>query len=256
MDPVTKRGFSVPFTPDLTTWRHDESFSTDETPVAVLDSDLVIRAVNPAYEKATGFAADSLLSRYVFEAFPASCDDPDSQEAQRTMVGCYEQVMREGRQCDLVVQRYDVPDVLEPARFVTKVWAPVTLPVWHDDSVVGLQCRVPELKLPPDALRVLAPLREDLRRAAASDDPFATKVSEVVTWGLHEYASALVEVEQLREALTSRATIDQAKGILMAQHGCSPEEAFGMLVRLSNDTNVRLADVASALVYQTAQSST
>jgi two-component system, response regulator / RNA-binding antiterminator len=242
----------VPGTPDLTTWRHDDTFVSDRTPVAVLDSELVIRAVNPAYERATGFTADALASRFVFDAFPVSPADPDGPEARRTLQCCYEQVMREGRRHDLVVQRYDVPDALDPHRFVTKVWAPVTLPIHDGDTVVGLQCRVPELGLPEPALRVLAPLRDDLRRVAASEDPLAARVVEAVAWGLREYAAALAEREQLREALTSRATIDQAKGILMAEHHCSPDEAFALMVRLSNDTNVRLADVASALVYQAA----
>jgi AmiR/NasT family two-component response regulator len=58
------------------------------------------------------------------------------------------------------------------------------------------------------------------------------------------------EVEQLRRALTSRATIDQAKGILMARRRIDADEAFRALVVMSNQTNVPLADVAKALVYQ------
>jgi AmiR/NasT family two-component response regulator len=64
-----------------------------------------------------------------------------------------------------------------------------------------------------------------------------------------ELAALHRENDQLRRALTSRATIDQAKGILMAKHGGPPEEAFRRLVRMSQDTNVPLRDVASALVY-------
>jgi len=65
-----------------------------------------------------------------------------------------------------------------------------------------------------------------------------------------ELAALHRENDQLRSALTSRATIDQAKGILIAEHGCSPEEAFSRLVKMSQDTNVRLRDVARAIVYQ------
>ena len=65
-----------------------------------------------------------------------------------------------------------------------------------------------------------------------------------------ELAALHQENDQLRSALTSRATIDQAKGILMAEHGCTPEEAFCRLVKMSQDTNVPLRDVAKALVYQ------
>jgi GAF domain-containing protein len=56
--------------------------------------------------------------------------------------------------------------------------------------------------------------------------------------------------EQLRVAMGSRAGIEQAKGILMGQRRCSAEEAFNILVRLSQDTNRKLRDVAEALVTE------
>lgn len=56
------------------------------------------------------------------------------------------------------------------------------------------------------------------------------------------------EVGQLEEALRSRATIDQAKGVLMASMRCSPEEAFDLLVEQSNHQNVKLRDVARSIV--------
>jgi transcriptional regulator with GAF, ATPase, and Fis domain len=56
--------------------------------------------------------------------------------------------------------------------------------------------------------------------------------------------------EQLREAMGSRAGIEQAKGILMGQRRCSEAEAFNILVRLSQDTNRKLHDVAAALVTE------
>jgi AmiR/NasT family two-component response regulator len=34
------------------------------------------------------------------------------------------------------------------------------------------------------------------------------------------------EVQDLRAALKSRPVIDQAKGMLIAEHGCTPDEAF------------------------------
>ncbi|WIX79227.1 ANTAR domain-containing protein [Amycolatopsis carbonis] len=56
------------------------------------------------------------------------------------------------------------------------------------------------------------------------------------------------ENRQLREALQSRAVIEQAKGVLMAQRRCGPPEAFALLVTLSQDTNVKLRDVALAFL--------
>lgn len=64
--------------------------------------------------------------------------------------------------------------------------------------------------------------------------------------------AANTEVLQLQEALRSRATIEQAKGILIAHHGCSPEEAFARLTRRSQHENRKLRDVAADLVAGTA----
>ncbi|MEI5097725.1 ANTAR domain-containing protein [Streptomyces sp. PmtG] len=53
---------------------------------------------------------------------------------------------------------------------------------------------------------------------------------------------------QLRRALSSRAVIDQARGMLMALAPCSSERAWGLLVDVSQHGNVKLRDVAAALV--------
>jgi PAS domain S-box-containing protein len=54
--------------------------------------------------------------------------------------------------------------------------------------------------------------------------------------------------EQLREALGSRAVIDQAKGILMARSGVDADEAFAQLVAVSRRSNVKLQEVARLLL--------
>lgn len=56
------------------------------------------------------------------------------------------------------------------------------------------------------------------------------------------------EVEDLRAALTSRPVIDQAKGILMGQHGCTADEAFEMLADASQRQNRKLRDIARGIV--------
>lgn len=50
-------------------------------------------------------------------------------------------------------------------------------------------------------------------------------------------------VTQLETAMYSRAEIDQAKGMLMALHGCDADEAFLMLVQRSQNQNVKLREV-------------
>ena len=42
--------------------------------------------------------------------------------------------------------------------------------------------------------------------------------------------------------------IEQAKGILIAQTGCTPEEAFDMLRRASQRSNVRVSELAAGIV--------
>jgi GAF domain-containing protein len=55
--------------------------------------------------------------------------------------------------------------------------------------------------------------------------------------------------EHLREALESRDVIGQAKGILMARRGCTPEAAFEALRRVSQQRNIKLRDIAEQVVY-------
>lgn len=62
------------------------------------------------------------------------------------------------------------------------------------------------------------------------------------------YYSSRDLAEQMRQALESRAVIEQAKGVLMAQQGGTPEEAFQSLVDLSQRSNRKLRDVAQAVV--------
>jgi hypothetical protein len=234
---------------DLSLWRHDDDFRGDPVPLLVLDRELVIRAVNAAHERATGFPAAALLGRTIFEAYPANPLEADGDDGRRSMEASFERVLREERPHDLVIQRYDVPLVDDPSRFLAKTWLPVNAPVWAAGVVGGIVVRAEEVVLPADAERRIRAFREALREHPGGDDSTA-RVVEAVVWGLRTLSDAAREVDQLRRALTSRATIDQAKGILMARRRIDADEAFRVLVVMSNETNVPLAEVAKALVYQ------
>jgi len=56
------------------------------------------------------------------------------------------------------------------------------------------------------------------------------------------------EAADMRRAMVSRATIEQAKGILMERHKVTAELAFSALTRASQRANVKLRDVADHLV--------
>jgi GAF domain-containing protein len=62
------------------------------------------------------------------------------------------------------------------------------------------------------------------------------------------YARAREVAEQLTQALDSRAVIDQAVGVLVARSGVTPERAFEELARQSQNTNVKLREIAIRLV--------
>ncbi|SBT65994.1 GAF domain-containing protein [Micromonospora sediminicola] len=56
------------------------------------------------------------------------------------------------------------------------------------------------------------------------------------------------QITQLTQALGTRDTIGQAKGILMERHRLTGEQAFHLLVLSSQHTNTKLLDVARHLV--------
>ncbi|GAA2023218.1 ANTAR domain-containing protein [Pseudokineococcus marinus] len=62
------------------------------------------------------------------------------------------------------------------------------------------------------------------------------------------HAAAVRLVEQLHEAMRSRAVIEQAKGVLMVVHEVDADEAFALLATESQRTNTKLRVVAAGLV--------
>jgi GAF domain-containing protein len=61
-------------------------------------------------------------------------------------------------------------------------------------------------------------------------------------------ASHAALIEQLRSSLASRGVIDQALGIIMARDHCTQDRAFAILRSASQNSNVKLRDIASAVV--------
>jgi hypothetical protein len=60
------------------------------------------------------------------------------------------------------------------------------------------------------------------------------------------------QLDGLQRALQSRATIEQAKGVLATVTQCTEANAFDLLVELSQRRNVRLRVVAEALLRMVA----
>ncbi len=85
--------------------------------------------------------------------------------------------------------------------------------------------------------------RPFIERAEAFAGYAAVAVNNVAS-----YAAARTETAQLREAMASRAVIDQAKGVMMVRERCTANEAFDLLTRISQHQNVKLRDLAQAIV--------
>jgi hypothetical protein len=60
------------------------------------------------------------------------------------------------------------------------------------------------------------------------------------------------EVMQLRTAMSSRAAIEQAKGILMLLTSCGEQVAFDLLAHISSNSHRKVRDVAVAIVESAA----
>lgn len=113
-------------------------------------------------------------------------------------------------------------------------------PLQIDGEVVGALCLYAhERNMFPEAVQ---------RVAVQFVEPAAVLLSGV----LHRVTQAEL-IEQMRAGMASRAVIDQAIGIVMAQRRCAPGEALNILRKISNDRNIKLRDVAAALVQSIAE---
>ncbi|MFS2168601.1 ANTAR domain-containing protein, partial [Variovorax sp. Varisp62] len=72
-----------------------------------------------------------------------------------------------------------------------------------------------------------------------------------MTTNLTHYQQAARLAAQLQLAMDSRATIEQAKGIIMATQRCTADQAFTVLTNLSQQRNFKLNQIAAALVART-----
>jgi AmiR/NasT family two-component response regulator len=61
-------------------------------------------------------------------------------------------------------------------------------------------------------------------------------------------ASHAVLTDQLRNALASRAAIDQAIGVIMAEQRCSTGETFAILRTAPQNRNIKLRQIAVDIV--------
>lgn len=89
-------------------------------------------------------------------------------------------------------------------------------------------------------------------RSIAIAEIYATQAT-IALRNAQIYAAARALAGQLDEALLSRDVIGQAKGILMERERTSDDQAFAMLVSISQNENIKLREVAERLVANSNQ---
>jgi GAF domain-containing protein len=111
----------------------------------------------------------------------------------------------------------------------------VSLPLVTPDGVVG-------------AINVYAHARDAFDDEAADLGELFAGPAAIAVQNAQLLANAKRAAATLQSALSKRAVIDQAVGILMSRAGCTADEAFDRLRQLSQTRNTKLSVVARSLV--------
>jgi AmiR/NasT family two-component response regulator len=235
-----------------------EAFQAAETPLLVVDTDLVIRDANAAYLAVTACTPDQLLGMPIFEAFPDNPDDPQA-DGVTNLNASFELVFRSAHRHYMPLQRYDIPVRSDPPTFVRKFWAPVNSPL-HDENgrLIGALHHVEDVTTVVDFVLL-----------SSSPASASSQSGSVVTGTAHGpdldqrawntllttlaretvgHAQADATATQLEHALASRVVIEQAKGMIAARDNISVDDAFTRLRQHSNNHNASLHEIARAVV--------
>jgi GAF domain-containing protein len=112
------------------------------------------------------------------------------------------------------------------------------------------------MHVPTDTEQVAASLNFYAKRRLELGDTqmrtaegFAQQLAAAIL-GVDAYKSTARLAHDMAEAMRSRAVIEQAKGILMADHRIDADHAFEQLQQLSNHSNMKLRQVAQRLVEE------
>ncbi|WP_228980263.1 ANTAR domain-containing protein [Streptomyces sp. DH12] len=252
------------------------AFRADRSPLVLLDPGLTVLDANPAYLRAAGRERGEVVGRGLLDTLPGAPTGPEADRARHggedsdsdrerhrdgdrdrdpdrdgdpgpgpgpgrsggrwgsgvpaVLGASLRRVLRLRRPDVTPPQRVRVPSPGDPAGGTERSWAFHSTPLLDaDGAVTGLLVRVEDATGSP--------------AHRAQDGPAANDGT---------IAALETENAQLRTALRSRATIDRAVGIVMAERRVGPDAAFRVLVSLSQNTNVKLRDVAAALVHRTA----
>ncbi|MFD7692568.1 PP2C family protein-serine/threonine phosphatase [Streptomyces sp. NPDC059374] len=110
-------------------------FDATPSPYLVLDADLVIRYVNPAFLRTTGRTPDELIGKPFFDALPEN-PSAHAEHAEATLRASLTRVLNSGKPDTLVLQRYDIPAPDAPDGFEERWWSEIHTPIAGPDGAV------------------------------------------------------------------------------------------------------------------------
>ena len=212
---------------------------------ALLHTESVEQFLHELAELSTRAVADGLccgmtLRQHGRPPATAACTDPLASQADdvqyRTGDGPCLHAMRSGEQ----VRIDDMTSHRRWPRFSRRavslgIRSSISLPLIADGARVGA--------LNLYALRPHAFGAAEIKRA----EEFAGYASGALALALRMANCADLN-DQLRSSIVSRAVIDQALGVIMATEHCAQDEAFALLRTVSQNTNVKLRELATTIV--------
>jgi GAF domain-containing protein len=131
------------------------------------------------------------------------------------------------------------PDYVAHVVTATPVRSSLSVPLPYQGSSIGalnIYSSRPAAFASPEALRAGTDVAEVIAVAVANADA---------------HAQLFDQARNMRLAMESRAVIEQAKGVLMAQRHVSAEQAFETLREASQRYNRKLRDIAAGIVEST-----
>lgn len=103
----------------------------------VLSPELNIITASDAYLKATETTREAIVGKYIFEAFPDNPDLPDGDDGVQNINASLQAVLRTKKPDYMRVQRYDVPDIHHPGKFIPRYWDPSHTPVLDEHGEIS-----------------------------------------------------------------------------------------------------------------------
>jgi ANTAR domain/PAS fold len=222
------------------------AFQVSDAPLLVVDTDLVIRDVNPAYLDVTARGYDELVGTNIFEAFPDNPNDP-SATGVTNLSASFTRVFSNARRDHMALQRYDIPSADPEKPFVRRFWTPVNSPILDEDGqVIGALHHVEDVTRVAEAVWDAGTASAD-PNVNLGQEAWNTLVAALAREVL-AHQETRVTVAQLQQALSSRIVIEQAKGMIAAREGITIEQAFARLRQHARRNNAMIQEVARAVV--------